>query len=286
MKILVTGATGNLGSKVVNELLKTISASQVAVSIQNLEKAEGLKALGVEIRQGNYSQPETLDFSGIDRLLFISTPFGIEEERISKHKNVVAEAQRAGVRFIAYTSATKASTSNAILAPVHRATEEMIKKTNIPYSFLRDNMYLENEIQSIQAALAGMPWITSVGTGKAGWALRQDFAEAIAKVLTGGGHENTIYELTGKSITVEELVSALENVSGKEITVQHVDDAGYTDILKGAGVPEALIPALVEMQKDIRIGEYEVESNDFEKITGHPFTSINDALSQIVRQFS
>jgi NAD(P)H dehydrogenase (quinone) len=75
MKILVTGATGKLGSKVVETLLKTVPANQLAVSVRNPEKAEGLKARGVEVRQGDFDKPETLDsaFSGIDRLLIVSS---------------------------------------------------------------------------------------------------------------------------------------------------------------------------------------------------------------------
>ena len=70
-------------------------------------------------------------------------------------------------------------------------------KTGIPYSFLRNNWYLENEISSIQGILAGAPWVTAAGYGKVGWALQQDYAEAAATVLAGNEHENTVYELSG-----------------------------------------------------------------------------------------
>ncbi|MFP3361136.1 SDR family NAD(P)-dependent oxidoreductase, partial [Planococcus sp. SIMBA_143] len=83
--------------------------------------------------------------------------------------------------------------------------------TGIPYAFLRNNWYLENEIASIQGVLAGAPWVTSAKTGRTGWALQQDYAEAAATVLTGEGHENKIYELSGTPLTQEALVSALES---------------------------------------------------------------------------
>lgn len=202
MKILVTGATGQLGAKVVEALLKIIPANELAVSVRNPEKAKGLRARGVEVRHGDFDKPETLDsaFSGIDRLLIIST-FGNHETLMRQHTNAVAAAGRAQVKFIAYTSVTNASESKFFLAPLHRAREEAILKTGIPYSFLRNNWYLENEIRSIQGAMAGAPWVTSAGTGKIGWVLRQDLAEATANVLTGEGHENTIYELSGKLMT-------------------------------------------------------------------------------------
>lgn len=283
MKLLVTGATGKFGTKVVDKLLETIPASQLAVSVRKPEKAEGFRARGVEVRQGDFDHPETLDsaFSAIDRLLIISAD-GDNETRIRQHSDAVAAAERAGVKFIAYTSVVNATESKNLFAPTHKATEEAILKTGIPYSFLRNNWYLENEIPSIQGVLAGAPWVTSAGDGRVGWALQQDYAEAAATVLSGNGHENTIYELSGKSLTQEEFVSLLGSVLGKEVTVQQVDDAPYADIMKNAGIPDFVIPILVDIQKSIRKGTLDFESNDFEKVLGRPTTPIKEALTQIV----
>ncbi|WP_248923961.1 SDR family oxidoreductase [Paenibacillus hamazuiensis] len=287
MKLLVTGATGKLGSKVVEALLKTVPASQLAVSVRNPEKAESLRARGVDVRQGDFDRPETLDaaFAGIDRILIISAD-GDNETRIRQHTNAVEAAARAKVSFIAYTSVGNASDSKLFLAPPHQAAEKAILNTGIPYSFLRNNWYLENETASIQAVLAGAPWITSAGSGKVGWALQQEYAEAAAAVLTGSGHENTIYELSGKLLTQEELASALGAVLGKEVPVQQVDDAAYAEIMKNAGVPDFVIPILVGIQQGIREGTLEIESSDFEKLLGRPLTPIHEALRQVVSKIS
>jgi len=287
MKMLVTGATGKLGSKIVEALLKVVPVNQVAVSVRNPEKAEGLQARGVDVRKGDFDYPETLDaaFAGVDRLLIISAD-GENETRIRQHANAIAAAERAGVKFIVYTSIANAKESENFLASTHKATEEAIMKTGIPYSFLRNNWYLENEISSIQGILAGASWVTSAGNGKVGWALQQDYAEAAVAVLTGNSHENTIYELSGKLLTQEEFVSALGTVLGKEVPVQQVDDNTYADIMKGAGVPDFLIPFLVDIQTGIRKGTLEVESNDFEKLLGRPATPISDGLHQVVNGIS
>ncbi|WP_299093222.1 SDR family oxidoreductase [uncultured Metabacillus sp.] len=287
MKILVTGATGKLGSKVVESLLKSIPASELAVSVRNPEKAEGLCNRGVEVRQGDFDRPETLDtaFKGIDRLLIISAD-GDNETRIHQHTNAVQAAERAGVKFIAYTSLANATESKNLMAPPHVATEAAIIKTGIPYSFLRNNWYLENEIGSIQGTMAGSPWVTSAGGGKVGWALQQDYADAAAAVLVGNGHENTVYELSGPLLAQEELASALGNVLGKEIPVQQVSDEKYAEIMKGLGLPDFVIPIVVGIQESIRNGSLEVESNDFEKVLGRPVTPINEALTQLVNSIS
>ncbi|TDL60862.1 SDR family oxidoreductase [Rhodococcus qingshengii] len=287
MKILVTGATGKLGSKVVESLLKSIPARELAVSVRNPEKAEGLRSRGVEVRHGDFDHPETLEnaFKGIDRLLIISAD-GDNETRIRQHTNAVQAADHAGVKFIAYTSLANATESKNIMAPPHVATEAAIIKTGIPYSFLRNNWYLENEIGSIQGAMAGAPWVTSAGEGKVGWALQQDYADAAAAVLVGSGHENTVYELSGPLLTQEELASALGNVLGKEVPVQQVSYEKYAEIMKGLGLPDFVIPIVVGIQESIRNGSLEVESNDFKKILGRPVAPINESLTQLVNAIS
>lgn len=287
MKILVTGATGKLGSKVVESLLKSIPARELAVSVRNPEKAEGLRSRGVEVRHGDFDHPETLEnaFKGIDRLLIISAD-GDNETRIRQHTNAVRAAEHAGVKFIAYTSLANATESKNIMAPPHVATEAAIIKTGIPYSFLRNNWYLENEIGSIQGAMAGAPWVTSAGEGKVGWALQQDYADAAAAVLVGSGYENTVYELSGPLLTQEELASALGNVLGKEVPVQQVSDEKYAEIMKGLGLPDFVIPIVVGIQESIRNGSLEVESNDFEKVLGRPVAPINESLTQLVNAIS
>ncbi|WP_025704730.1 NmrA family NAD(P)-binding protein, partial [Paenibacillus graminis] len=181
MKIALTGATGHFGSIVAETLLKSVAAGNLVVSVRNPEKADNLSARGVEVRHGDFDQPETLDtaFAGVDRLLIVSAD-GDNDTRIRQHKAAVDAAVHAGVGFIVYTSVGHADSSPLFLAPVHRATEEFIRESGIPYSFLRNNWYLENEVGSIQAVQAGAPWLTSAGDGKVGWATRRDYAEAAA----------------------------------------------------------------------------------------------------------
>lgn len=285
MKILVTGATGKLGSKVVEALLRTVPAERLAVSVRQPEKAEALRLKGIEVRHGDFDRPESLDraFAGVDRLLLISAD-GDNETRIRQHAAAVAAAERAGVGFIAYTSAANAAESTLFLAEVHKNTEEAIRATGIPYSFLRNNWYLENEIGTIQAVLAGAPWLTSAGTGKVGWAVRGDYAEAAAAVLAGDGHENTVYELSGKPLSQEALASLLGEVLGREVPVQQVDDAAYAEIMKNAGVPEFVLPILTGIQSAIRDGALDIISDDLTKLLGRPLTPLKDALDGIVKE--
>lgn len=287
MKTLITGATGRLGSKIVQSVLTRIPASELAVSVRNSEKASDLKELGIDVRQADFNDPSSLEkaFAGVERLLLISAD-GDNETRIKQHIQAVEAAKQADVSFIAYTSLADATNSQNLMAPPHVATEQAIKETGIPYSFLRNNWYLENEADSIKAALQGAPWITSAGSGKVGWALQQDYAEAAAHVLTEDGHEFTTYELSGPLYTQEELVGHLESVTGKDITIKQVSDEEYAEAMRQAGVPDFAIPIVVGIQESIRVGSLATETSDFEAVLGRSVTPIEEALKQLVSSLS
>ncbi|WP_058764733.1 SDR family oxidoreductase [Exiguobacterium chiriqhucha] len=283
MKYLITGATGKLGSKIVDVLLKSVPASELAVSVRNPEKAEALKAKGVDVRQGDFDKPETLDeaFKGVERLLIISAD-GDNDTRIRQHANAVEAAERAGVSFIAYTSLADATESQNLMAPPHVETEGAIERTGIPHAFLRNNWYLENELGSIQGVIAGAPWVTAARDGKVGWALQDDYAEAIANVLMADDFEQDIFELSGPLHTQAELVEALGEVLGREVPLQEVSTEAYAGVMRGAGVPEGAIPIVVGIQDSIRNGSLEVESNDFELVLGRPVTPLKEALQKLI----
>ncbi len=102
--------------------------------------------------------------------------------------------------------------------------------------------------------------------------------------MSSEGHENTIYELSGKPITQEEFAAILAEVLGKDVPVQQVDDTAYADIMLGAGVPEAAIPIVVGIQQAIREGALDVVSNDFEKLLKRPLTPLSQGIRELVEQ--
>ena len=283
MKILVTGATGHLGAKVVDALLDSVPTNQVAVSVRNVEKAEHLRTRGVDVRRGDFDDGESLAraFEGVQRLLLISTN-GDNATRLRQHRAAVAEAARAGVEFIAYTSLTRADVSPMALGQVHRETEAAIRATQIPYCFLRNNWYLENEAGTIQGAAAGAPVVTAAADGRIGWVLRDDLALATAAVLVGPGHENIVYELSGPPRTYPDLAAAIGHVLGRQVPVQHIDVASYEHMLAGYGLPGFLVELLVDAQRAMRQGALDVESGDLERLLGRPATPLMDGVARIL----
>jgi NAD(P)H dehydrogenase (quinone) len=281
MTILVTGATGQLGALVVERLLELVPAEQVAVSVRNPEKAAHLKAKGVDVRQGDYSSPEPLEkaFAGAERILIVS---GTDAERLQQHKNAVDAAKKAGVSFIAYTSVANAPNSSLSLAADHKATEAYIQASGIPYAFLRNNWYIENEADGIKATAQGAPIVHASGAAKIGWAARRDYAHAAAAVLAGQGHENAVYELSGKLISHEELAAIVSSVLGKEVQAQNVDDAAYAKMLVGLGLPEGAAAFVTGFQTAMRDGALSVESNDLEKLLGRPQQPLAEVIAALL----
>ena len=133
---------------------------------------------------------------------------------IRQQTNIVEAAKQ-----MVYSSAPNADVCDFFLAAHHRERENIIKESGIPYVFVRNNRYIENELGKAQASLNGSPWVTAAGDGQVGWVSRADLAEATANVLAGDGHENKIYELGGDNLTQDDFVATLNEVTGKDVQI-------------------------------------------------------------------
>lgn len=283
MKYLLTGATGHLGQLVLESLLEQVDATDVGVSVRDPKKAEALKTRGITVRQGDFDDYDSLldAFEGVERLLIISAD-GDNATRIRQHTTAVKAAKAAGVKFIAYTSATQAQTSALFLAEVHKTTEDAITATGIPYVILRNNWYLENEATNIQGAAANGTWLTAARSGKVGWSLRKDYAKAAAYALAGKGEDNTIYELSGTPLTQVELAQRVSEILGRDVAVNAVSYEEYAGIMAGFGLPEFLVDMLKTIQQDIDKNTLDFVSTDYEKLVGEPMTPLEEGIKALL----
>ena len=204
----VTGATGKLGRLVVQELAKRVPAAQIVATVQNVDRAQDLAALGVHVRRVDYAEPQTLmaAFEGVDRLLL--TAESQPGKRVLQHGAVVQAAARAQVSLIAYTSILRAETSDLLLANEHRETEQAIRRSQLPFTFLRNGFYLENYTERLQHALVNGKILGSARDGRIAAAPRFDYAEAAAVVLTTNTPQPKVYELAADTaFTLSELAT-------------------------------------------------------------------------------
>ena len=272
MKIGVTGATGQLGRLVIENLKKSVSADSIVAFVRNPEKASDL---GVQAIEFDYKKAEGLAsaLKGIDKLLLIS---GNElGNRFPQHAAVVEAAKQAGVKHILYTSILHADNSPLSLAQEHYATEKAILASGLTYTILRNGWYTENYTGSAKGAVGAGAFIGNAGDGKIASAARVDYAEAAAVVLVGAGHENKTYELAGdEAYTLTELAAEISKQSGKEIPYNNLTEAEYAGILKSFGLPNALAEMLADSDTGASKGGLFDDSHVLSTLIGRPTTPL------------
>ncbi|RDG38730.1 SDR family oxidoreductase [Streptomyces corynorhini] len=285
MSIVVTGATGHLGRLVVRALLAAdVPADGIAAVVRNEEKAADLVALGVEPRVADYSRPETLKdaFRSGDRVLLIS---GSEVgQRVAQHTAVIDAAKAAGVAQLAYTGVLGGPEADFDLAAEHKVTEQAILDSGLPFTFLRNGWYHENYTENLAPVLEHGAVVSSAGDGRVASAARADYAAAAAAVLTGEGHLNQTYELSGDTAwSFEEYAAELSRQTGRTIVHNNVPAETHRSILVGAGLPEPFAAILVNVEAAIERGLLAGTSGDLARLTGRPTTPLADAVAQALK---
>ncbi|MFF6960298.1 NAD(P)H-binding protein [Streptomyces sp. NPDC008317] len=287
MSIVVTGATGHLGHLVIDELLKQVPATDVAAVVRDEAKAADLAERGVELRIADYNHPETLKdaFNAGDKVLLIS---GSEVgRRIAQHSAVVDAAAASGVALLAYTGILGGPDADLKLADEHKATETYILASGLPYVFLRNGWYSEVQTENLAPVLEHGAVIGNAGDGRVASAARADYAAAAAAVLTGEGHENTAYELSGDTAwSFAEYAALVAELTGREITYKNVPAETRQSILEGAGVPADFAAILVDVDHAIERGLLARTNGELSRLIGRPTTPIRETLAATLKDTS
>lgn len=280
MTYAVTGSTGGLGALAIQHLLNLkVPASSIVALARDETKAAGLKAKGVQVRQADYENADSLKkaLAGVDRLLLVSS--SAVGQRFTQHKNVIDAARANGVKLVAYTSIAHADTTTNVLAPEHKATEEYLRTAGVPWVFLRNNWYTENYANDVKQAKASGVVVASVGNAKVASATRSDFAEAAVRVLTQEGQAGKIYELSGSvAWDFAELAQTIGELVGRPVTfVNQTPEERQAALLK-AGLSEGLVGFLVSAERSLAEGTLADARTDLETLLGRKPTSLKDGL--------
>ncbi len=282
--IAITGASGKLGRATLQFLAsRNVSSANVFPVIRDVAKGSDLAARGFQVRRGDYTDPASLEaaFKGIDRLLFISTS-ALGEERMLHHRNVVAAARRAGVGHIVYTSVIKPSpTAKFAASPGHFHTEVLIRESGMPYTFFRNNLYLDIIPFLFGSALQTGVLTHCAGAGRIGFIAREDIAQALAAALTSAPL-NPIYAITvsGPAYSLDEVADALGKSAGKTVRYQSVSPDEFRRVLEGAGVPPAGVAMAVALGEAANAGEFDASAPDLEQLLGRPPASLEAFLAK------
>lgn len=277
--IAITAATGQLGQLVLGQLLQKIPATQLVAIVRHPAKAAGLAARGVTLRTADYEDPAGLEqaLAGVEKLLLISgTDFG---RRAQQHGNVIAAAQRAGIKVVVYTSLLHADRSPLNLAPEHVETERLLQSAGLSYVILRNGWYHENYTASVPAALAHSAFVGSAGDGRIASAARADYAAAAVAALTGSAEMGRTYELAGDTAyTLKELAAELSHQTGRAIPYVNLPEAEYAGILLKAGLPPALASGLASWDVGAAQGALFDDRRELSGLIGRPTTPLAAAI--------
>ncbi len=280
--ILVTGATGQLGTAVITNLLKKTSASQIAALVRDETKAAALKEQGVDIRVGSYDDPASLDkaMQGIEKVLLIAGTD--EEKRLRQHQNVLDAAKKAGVQCIAYTSRALKDRTTLVnkLMEGHFQTEDYIKECGLEYIIFRNILYMDTIPQFVGGGKVFETGINlPTGQGRVPFALRSEMGEAIAHALLEKGISNRIYTLTGsESYSFDDVAATLADLSGKKVNYTPADRSVFAAQMKDRGTPELMVQRVVGFLTDIKNGQEADVSPDLEHLLRRKPASLKQGL--------
>ena len=281
MTLVVTGATGHLGRLVVESLLaRGVAPADILATGRSVDKLADFAARGVKVAALDYSKPDTITaaLSAGDTVLLVSA--SEPGNRVGLHTAVISAAKEAGVARIVYTSAPKATTSSLILAPDHKATEELITESGLPFTILRNGWYTENYAGEIEKGRENGAIVASVGDGRVASASRKDYADAAAVVLTGTGFENQVFELSGDvAWSFDDLAAAIAGIVGSDVAYERLTPEAHAELLKSFGLDEGTIGFVVALDGNIRDGLLADTSGDLARLIGRPTTPLAEGLS-------
>jgi NAD(P)H dehydrogenase (quinone) len=281
--IAVTGASGKLGSATIGYLLERgVSPANIIALVRDPAKAGAHAARGIQVRRGDYTDPASLQraLSGVDRLAFVSTS-ALGEERMLHHGNVVRAARAAKVGHIFYTSVIKpAAVAKFAASPGHYQTEVLIRDSGLPWTFLRNNLYLDLVPLMFGDALASGKLVHNGGDGRIGFVARQDIACGFAAALTAEGNANRAFAITAQSpYSLGDVARALGRAGGKSVTYEAMNSQQLRDAMTAKGVPPPIVEMSVALGEAVRAGEFDAGSNDLATLMGRTPMNLEQFLT-------
>lgn len=280
--LLVTGGSGQLGRRVIDLLLEA-NAGHVVTTTRTPEKLADLAARGVEVRPGDFDQPDSLAaaFAGVDRLLLISTDaLGEPGKRLAQHRNAVAAAVQAGVKHVVYTSLVNPEPGSPItFAGDHYGTEQALADSPLDWTILRNNVYTDALLMSLPQAIASGQLVAAAGEGGVGYVTREDCARAAAAALAATTSGRVTLDITGPEVvTYVALAQIASEISGRPVSYVSIPAEDMVAGMMQAGLPPFLAEMLVSFHTAAAQGDHGFTTSVVADLTGTAPQSVHDFL--------
>ena len=283
-KILVTGATGQMGGTVIATLLKQIAPQQINVISRSAEKMATMKAAGIHTFTGNYDDVLSLEkaMAGVDTVLLISG--GDQGDRMQEHRNVIDVAKKMGVENMAYTSRSlrdRTTLANKLMEE-HFATEDYIKASGLKYIIFQNALYMDVLPQFVGQNVLETGIFQPAGDGKVAYALRKEQAEAMANVLLAEKFDNQTYRFTGnEAYSFHDIADTLSELSGKKVQYNAIEVEQYETMMSQRGLPIFVIKKIASFILDIKNGQEDQITNDLAMKLGRKPATLKEGLKEL-----
>lgn len=284
--LAITGATGHLGRATIHALLPKVASSDIVALVRDPAKADDLRQLGVQLRQGDYNDPASLlaAFRGVEQVLLVSTSELDDQIRTQQHRHVIDAARQAGVRQLVYTSVLNPSRASHFGGSAsHLATEEYLKASGLTYTVLRNTLYLD--LVPTFAGAESLPVETvysAAADGKVSFVLREEIGQALANVLTSAGHGNQVYDIApAPAYSMQDVANALGKIGGQPVAYVPITAEQMRAGMREHHVPGPVVDLMVGIVSAMRDNEFNATSNALEQLLGRKPTDLKTHLTRV-----
>ena len=287
--ILVTGASGNIGSEVVNQLLGIAPAVSIKAAVHSRQNVKNMKdGDRVKVIPIDYNESDTLReaLKDVDKL-FLLTPDVPNAAHLAS--NAVNEAKKAGIRHIVKQSVMGANLEADVgTMRLHRQVEEIIEQSGIPFTFLRPNEFMQNFINFHSPSIKGNnAFYIPLEDAKVSLVDVRDIAAvAVKSLIDEDRHKNKIYLITGpEALSYHQVAEILSNTTGRKIDYVNISDVEARAAMKEIGMSDWLINTVSELSDYFRKGKASEISSAVEEVTGNKPISFSQFANDYVNAF-
>jgi uncharacterized protein YbjT (DUF2867 family) len=264
-RILVTGATGNIGSELVRALQQRKADFAVMTS------RSGRSVPGVLSVEGDFADPASLEraFSGFD-VLFLLLP--LVPNKVELARNAVLAAKAAGVRHIVRSSGAGADAASPVaIAKLQGTIDELVQASGLQWTLLRPSFFMQNWVNYNAGQVKAGAFHAPQGNGAISVVDVRDIAEGAAAVLTDpAAHAGRIYTLTGgEALTNAQMVAAIGEAAGHRVDYIDVPESAARDAMLGIGMPEVVVEWFMSLNHVVKQGWAGGLTDDVKTLTGH-----------------
>jgi NAD(P)H dehydrogenase (quinone) len=283
MTIGLTGATGQLGTLVTEQLLDQLQLEEIVLLTRNPDALAHLARRGVAVRRADFDEPDTLEpaLAGVDRLLLISSTHESTPHRVQQHKAVIEAAKAAGTKHIVFTSMPKVDKDHPTgpYAIEYLDSEQALKDSGLDWTILQNGPYAEYLVGRLALAIDKGRLASNAGEGRTAPVSNVDCAAAAVAVLTGEGHAGKTYVVTGPELYSQgELAALVSDVTGSDVSLLELDDGAFREQAVKDGVPEPFPRLMTNHLKAVRLGYFDDLTDSAETLTGHPPRALREVL--------